>query len=240
MTEYSTHDGQTIGIAAKPGPVDAELLLSSHLKSMVNVLSVALLLLLVFAFGLWFTMNEAITRLETEPRLVYVKMSPDGSWAVSRDFGPDIDFFVTTVESVLKRYVTKRYSRDRNTILNNWGVAAAMMSDPLNESFMLDAKEQAAEFIAGSEPDENVRIRTYKHLDFIPSTSDEGQGLYSTLVFADREYSDGGDVNRSERVIIELRWKFMTRSQIQAVPEMIEHNPIGLQIVYNDLTLDSN
>ncbi len=82
-----------------------------------------------------YSVQEAIEKSQNTTEVVWVKLLPDGSHKISQ-FTPDNEqpIYTPTVNSLLSKYVQKRYGQLKETIERDYAEAAVFMSPVLTGS----------------------------------------------------------------------------------------------------------
>ena len=215
------------------------LLRSSH--TWLGIITIGLLLTNLFSMAQW---KKAERKFEENVRVTYVKLSPNGTYAIDyeNEEASRPEYFKTTVESKLSEWIEKRYSKRASTIRNDYGFANLMMGPELSTSFL---KEQKAAEVAAQHstcadcPQETVMWRTFKDLDddYQPGSKKDKQ--YTTLAFALRKTTNKDHQTTGCRnLIITLIWRFRPMSEVVSRRDELRYNPLGQEILRADLQED--
>lgn len=184
-------------------------------------------------------------RYQREARLTYVKLATDGTWSLDQNVGETVDYFDATLRQVLYDWAERRYSKRKATILSDWGIAHTMLAPTLQNWFVnvFRASEVAAEHVACSTCDDTVlEVRAHQHLSELPRViGEEDSEPFVTLLYASaREIPAGAVTPRAEtRKLIKLQWRFLRKTTIQAHPELLRYNPIGVQVLAVEISDDT-
>ncbi len=211
------------------------------------------LVTLVLCGALAFVLYQYILLTQTSAthrEVIWVKMYDNGTWDIEpHDNHASIDILEATVNSVLKQWVTRRFSQVPTTVLADYTYANYFLSPALTRDFTgakgFHAAQTAAEVQACLEcPVLTYAVRTLDHYDQEVGTFASGDGtFYRTHLFvtATRTAADG-QVMKEEARIIRVQWRLMTPVEIHAVVSgkngqaWLDQNPIGLEITaYHDL-----
>jgi len=223
-------------------PPELDLITGSRL--VIRVLSLALLgALAVSAFALvgWW---RADARFANEQRLTYVKLSPDGTWSIQQDFGEQASYYDATLRTVLYDWVERRYSMRSATIVDDWGIVNAMYSPALRAWFRdeFGVTEKATEHAkCASCVQTELRVRTHQHIDPLPTAiGDTETAPVRTLIYAtEKTFSANSRRALSEtRKLFRVTWRLLAKHQIQANPQLLRYNPLGVEVIAVEVTDD--
>lgn len=188
-------------------------------------------------------------RADHNIKVAWVKMYPNGTWDVEfHDESRGPEFFQSTIDYILRNWTIRRFSEIPASIKSDYGYAYVFMSPKLRNRFMskgeggFNAADKAAQ-IADSTAYREVRIqyRNMDHYDSDKTTFGKYQGtLYRTHVFINKitHNTDGSPLPDPQKMIVSIQWRILSKEEIQADKEIIEQNPIGLEIVEYDLLQD--
>lgn len=209
---------------------------------------VALVMGLISLFSIY-AQHEASIRADNSIKVAWVKMYPNGSWDVDfHDDSRSVNFTQATIDTLLKNWVIRRYSKVPSSVNSDYGYVYEFMSDELRNDFVssegFDAPKKAAE-IEGCNNCLRIKVpRKSLSLDHYDSDktkfgTHEGT-LYRSNVFATLETigSDGIRNGEPKKVIISLHWRIRSVEEIQADKKSLDHNPIGLEILDYSLLLN--
>jgi len=206
----------------------------SRTITLLTMLSLAALVVMLIAVVSFYSASRAFV---LEDRVRYVKLTPDGAWTVTEDLDRDVLYYSATLNHVLFQFVARRYSENPITIAEDWGVAASMYAPDRANWFLHEfgATAKAEEYLAcRSCPIIRTRARALQHLDPLPDQPGRTDSdVVRTMIYADREERDRGgqSVRKTTRMIYQVSWRMLAKHQIQANPQMLTYNPIGVQIV---------
>lgn len=204
----------------------------------------ALAAIVVAAMALWVA-KVSNDRYHQEARLTYVKLAPTGTWSVETSQADGVEYFDATLRQVLYDWIERRYSKRRSTILTDWGIANTMYAPELQTWFAdtFRASHVAAEHAGCSTCDDVVqRVRTHQHLTELPrEIGGADSDPISSLVFADESLVAAGAVLPHEtiRKVYRVKWRFLSKAALQARPDLLRYNPIGVQILGVEETKDT-
>lgn len=229
--------------AARAAPESLSMVAASATWSK-RFFAIALVALVVAALAV-LQMWTTTVRFQRESRLTYVKLATDGTWSMDQDIGENVEYFDATLRQVLYDWTERRYSKRRATILSDWAIANTMLAPPLQSWFIntFRASDVAAEHVACSTCDDTViEVRAHQHLNDLPrSIGDDDSEPLTTLLYATaREIPPGAVTPRAEsRKLIKVQWRFLRKSTIQAHPDLLRYNPIGVQILAVEVSDDT-
>jgi hypothetical protein len=212
---------------------------ASSLRLMVSLLAVAFLA--AFAMFGWF---RAEARFANEARLTFVKLAPNGTWTLDQDMGENVMYYDATLRTVLYDWIHRRYSKRSATILSDWGIANAMYSPALQQWFGQEFKaiEVAAEQAQCANcPQIEMDVRAHQHIDPLPTDPGlKDSDPVRTLLYAtEREVPAGSlKATREDRKLFRVTWRLLAKQKIQARPDLLRYNPIGVEIIEVEVTDD--
>jgi len=219
-----------------------------RLVSINTKLYVVLLLSFVFNIIQGFWINSANKRAETNTELMFVKMFPNGTWDVEyRKSGNEVDFFPLTIDKLIHDYVKARYEVLPDSMRRNYGLALLFMSPGLGNKFVGNGDGQFNAPLKAKEFKERgltelIKIRLVDHYDvsngnFVRGNSD----IYRTNVFIERttENSEGQRQGDPVFEVIGLHWRVKSIKELEKLTaEELRANPIGVEIIRDDISLD--
>lgn len=180
--------------------------------------------------------KEADRRYAEDVRLMYVKMSPNGTTDVGfLDGEKTDDFFEASVESKLIEYTERRFSKRPETISPDYGFAMLFQEPELKTDFMENKKapEEAAKLIACKDcKSVTAHVRDIQGVDKDPMPNTRTRKQYTTLVFATYvTKSHSGKIESCENKIITLLWTFRPKKQVVKRSDELKYNPLGQGII---------
>jgi len=166
--------------------------------------------------------NIRLRRARSDIDLAWVRVFPDGSSDVSfNDVPNQPEFFESTVNSVLGRWVKARYGLNAATIRADYGFARELMSPDQARRFVapggFNAPKKAAEAIAcGARcARAEVKIRNVEHYEKINNALADGSVYRSNVYIETVEYA--GEHHRTvEKAIVTLEWRILSKDEILA------------------------
>ncbi len=197
---------------------------------------------LVFAYD-----NVQLRKDRSDLDIAWVRVFPNSSWDVSfNDMPNQPQFFQSTIDAVLERFVKARYSKDPQTVRAEYGAAIEFMSPLLSKNFKsesgFDAAEVASKLIACGNNCGKVMIANpiFEHIEKTP-TINKTNVIYRTNVYVDEVSIDALGARSVEESIISLEWRIMGKSEIIAkyprtknndqMLSYLRFNPVGIEIV---------
>jgi len=209
---------------------------------------IATLLLSVVAIIAMALAYSASKRADTNIKVAWVKMFPNGTWDVEfQDENRAPEFFQATIDYLIRQWVERRYSQIPYSIKNDYGYVYNFMSPKLRKEFIsssqFNAPQKAAELTACSACNHiEFKVRTIDHYDSDKTRFGKYEGvLYRSNVFVQRqEKNPDGTLVETTNMIVPLQWRIKATEEIQADKKMLEHNPIGLAIIAYDILKDSS
>lgn len=220
-----------------PGNLNREAQLST---ANTRLFIVCILLGLVALYAIY-AQSKASTRANNNIKAAWVKMYPNGTWDVEfHDEFRKQEFFYSTIDYIIKNWVSKRYSKIPESIDSNYGYCYDFMSPELQNDFVspegFDAPAKAADI---KECAQCLKVKVNRksivvdHFDSDVTMFGKHEGaLYRTNVFATLEEigPDGIKTGSARKVIIPMEWRLKSVQEIQAEKDILENNPIGLEI----------
>ena len=187
-------------------------------------------------------------RADTNIKVAWVKMFPNGTWDVEfHDEYRAPQFFQATIDYLIRQWVERRYSQIPYSNKNDYGYVYNFMSPKLKKEFIsarqFNAPQRAAELTACSACNHiEFKVRTIDHYDSDRTRFGKYDGvLYRSNVFVQRqEKNPDGTLVESTNMIVPLQWRIKAAEEIQADKKMLEHNPIGLEIIAYDILKDAS
>lgn len=191
---------------------------------------------------------KANIRADHNIKVAWVKLHPSGTWDVEfHDENRAPEFFQSTVDYLIRQWVERRYSKIPHSIKNDYGFVYNFMAAKLKQEFIgssqFNAPKKAAEIAACSACNHvEFKVRTIDHYDSDKTKFGKYDGiLYRTNVFVHRQTkSPDGNLIATDNMIVPLQWRIKSTQEIQTDKKMLEHNPIGLEIVDYDILKDSS
>ena len=213
------------------------------------VVTLALVLVIVV---LGFYMTVLSKQAANNLQVVYVKLQADGTWDVDYyDEGREVEFFKKTVDHLLQHYVSLRYREMPLSVQADWGEIQFFMGQQLFNTFVdkngfdAAAKAVAIEACVDCQP-KDTHVRDVVHIDFDEVAIDgiESKIYRTNIYFTEQQLSKEGMVLGSEDLIAALHWRVMSRREIEALarkdPKVLKVNPIGIQIIKEDIISTQN
>ena len=209
---------------------------------------IATLLLSVVAIMAMALAYSASKRADTNIKVAWVKMYPNGTWDVEfQDENRAPQFFQATIDYLIRQWVERRYSQIPYSIKNDYGYVYNFMSPKLRKEFIsprqFNAPQKAAELTACSACNHiEFKVRTIDHYDSDKTRFGKYEGvLYRSNVFVQRqEKNPDGTLVDNLNMIVPLQWRIKSTAEIQTDKKMLEHNPIGLEIIDYDILKDAS
>ena len=224
------------GLAAHLNPDNIPGLVVTNNRLLVGNLVLLLALICALCYGIAVTLM-----LKNNEKLVFVKLSPDGTWFIDTRFAhkDETDFFPATIDHLLSNYVTRRYREDPATVRNDYGYALVLMDTALAQHFKspagFDAVGKAARIRACLACDiREVEVRNIYHFDMDRlADGNPDDASYRTNVYINELLRTGTDysVLETRRAIVTLRWRLLPRSALSRERKVLMANPIGLKII---------
>lgn len=215
----------------KPVNVDAQIVVDRNRWFLITViLGVIALVAMMHAIS-------SSKRAADNFQLAYVKMHPNGMWDVEFfDETRGVEFFPTTIDYLLRLWIQRRYSEISHSIQADYGYVKLFMSPALQGEFVneLNAPKKAAEIMSCMGcPQRQADVRNIDHYDSDKTTFGREEGtLYRTNVFVKlKTYNDDGAVLNVSRKIVSLHWRLKSKDEIEANRNILEYNPVGLEIM---------
>lgn len=231
------------GLAAHLNPDNIPGLVVTNNRLLVGNLVLLLALICTLCYGIAVTMM-----LKNNEKLVFVKLSPDGTWFIDTRFAhkDETDFFPATIDHLLSNYVTRRYRTDPATVRNDYGYALVLMDTALAQHFKssagFDAVGKAARIRACLACDlREIEVRNIYHFDMDRlADGNPDDTSYRTNVYINELLRSGTDhsVLETRRAIVTLRWRLTPRSALSRERKVLMANPIGLKIIEENVLDD--
>lgn len=216
----------------KPLETDAQLAVDR------NKWFIAFVLALLFAFYQAYIANVANKRFANNVQVAWVKLSPNGTWDVTYpDEGQRPEFFKATINSLLRQFVERRYSKLKNSIKADYGFASILMSDKLEMEFMseqfFNAPKVAADVVNGESKEVKVKVKVVDHYDSDETIFNGQVGrLYRTNIFAtETKYKRNGEPMKPQKRIVSIQWRIKNKDEISSKKDELALNPIGIEVI---------
>ena len=187
--------------------------------------------------------KEAERRYAEDVRLVYVKLSPNGTSQVEfQDKEKPDEFFINTVESKLIEYTERRFSKRKETITPDYGFATLFQEPELQTDFLINKKaaDVAAKLVECKDcPSVTAKVREIQNVDKDPMPSSRTRQQYSTLVFTVFVNKDrNGVIESCQNKIITYLWTFRPKKQVIKRNDELKYNPLGQGIIRETVSDD--
>ncbi|RZI40359.1 hypothetical protein EGT07_23745 [Herbaspirillum sp. HC18] len=182
---------------------------------------------------------KAERRFAENVRVAWVKLSPDGTYAVEyADEEKPIQYFESTVESKLTEFIEKRYSKRKETITTDYGFAKLMMSPQLQTDFMdnFKAPTVAAEHAKCEGCDQTqMKVRELQAIDKDLAPNSKRHQQYTHLVFATAiKRNKDGQISSCANKIYTVLWTFRAKEEIVNKRDELRYNPLGQEVIRSD------
>jgi hypothetical protein len=181
--------------------------------------------------------------------IVYVKLSPDGTWFIDINDTNEIDFYTSTVDHLIGQYVKRRYQEVPYSVKADYGFALLLMHEQLGASFSsaagFNAPGKAAQIASCQQCGTvEVEIRDIYHYDKDKTVFGRNEGtLYRTNVYINviDTAKDGtkSDVATTKKIVA-LQWRLLPKAAIPVDKHYLMLNPLGLQIMMEELLNDAS
>ena len=188
-------------------------------------------------------------RLMDNREIIYVKLSPDGTWFIDVNETNDINFYKTTVDHLIAQYVKRRYQEVPYSVKADYGFALLMMQDKLGHWFSssggFNAPARAAQIASCQECGTvEIEIRDIYHYDKDKTVFGRDEGtLYRTNIYINviDTAKDGtkSDVDTVKKIVA-LEWRLLPKAAIPKDKQYLILNPLGLQIMKEELLNDAS
>lgn len=184
----------------------------------------------------------AFAKAERNQEIIYVKLEPNGAWAVI-DYQPDDSqlFFKTTVDASLERYAMARYAHHPATIESDWGEASVFMSPEMANYFVSAEGFDAwgkIETLRKSNSQAEITVRGIEHYDQVDYLSDAdtpGKAIRSNI-YLSRTLTIKGEKKPPELLVLSVQWRLVSKAQlVKQSKDFIRINPIGVEILTEQL-----
>jgi len=185
-------------------------------------------------------MRDAVEASKRTSEVVWVKLSPDGSYNVSQ-FTPDNEqpVYVPTVNALLSKYMQKRYGQHRETIERDYAEASVFMSPALSGQFADKKGFNVAQKVVDIQADKNakrtdIEIKDIDHYDAIDGNFDgDVKPVIRTLMTYQEITRDSqGKELSSVQKMMRLHWTLLSRSELSGQNlDWMNINPLGIQII---------
>ncbi|EQX73257.1 TPA: hypothetical protein QDV07_004486 [Escherichia coli] len=187
-----------------------------------------------------YSVKEAIEKSQNTTEVVWVKLLPDGSHKISQ-FTPDNEqpIYTPTVNSLLSKYVQKRYGQLKETIERDYAEAAVFMSPVLTGEFADPKGFNVAQKVVDIQADMAakriyIEIKDIDHYDAIEGQFDgDVKPVIRTLVTYQeitRDYQ-GKEIS-SVQQMRRLQWTLLQRNELSKQSlDWLNINPLGIQII---------
>ena len=211
------------------------------------------LVTVLLSLALCFTLYHYITlsqRADIHREVLWVKMYPDGTWDMQEhDNLQSTEFLQSTVNSLLKRWVTARFSKNPQTVVADYTFANYFLSPSLTQEFVSEEGFHAAQQAATIEhcPDCPVLTYTVRMLDHYDQATGKFANIegtfYRTNLFTTATTAKiDGRLEHEHQRIVRVQWRLMLPEEVHAIvntregQRWLDQNPIGLEILaYSDI-----
>lgn len=211
------------------------------------------LVTVVLSMALCFMLYQYIAlskRADIHREVLWVKLYPDGTYDMEEhDNLQSTEFLQSTVNSLLKRWVTARFSKNPQTVVADYTFANYFLSPTLTHEFVsvegFHAAQQAATIEQCADcPVETYTVRMLDHYDQDTGKFANVEGtFYRTNLFTTATTTTvQGRVERERARIVRVQWRIMIPEEVHAIvntrdgQRWLDHNPIGLEILnYSDM-----
>ncbi|PSU44800.1 conjugal transfer protein [Photobacterium frigidiphilum] len=200
------------------------------------VLGGAVLLAIAFA---WYAFGKANNNKE----ILYVKLQPNGQWDVINYTAQDSQlYFKTTIDSLLAKYINRRYAVTPSTIASDWGEANVFLDEKLSKDFLspdgFNAIEKAAKISQLPRNFTTVKWRFNDHYDSVEGIlNGQSSPVIRTNIYFTRTVTKDGKKRPAENLMLSIQWRLNSKTWLEAQDiEFITLNPLGLKIISQSLT----
>ncbi len=222
---------------------------AAMLKVSGNRWCIAFFLVLLFAVYQSVVANKAKDEAVNNTKVEWVKLYPNGSWDVelieAQGESGEVDYFKSTVDSILLSWVERRYSKIPSTIKSDYGFSQYFMSPAMRVDFLssggFNAPQIAADIMEGTKSLEAKAYGVPDHYDSDKTVFGTVPGqLYRSNIYIKEQVkaSDGSLLGKSVKKIISLQWRIKTKQEIVGTEEARKEwnlikkiNPVGLEII---------
>ena len=220
----------------------------AHLIVQLNRYFLLLLILLLTVIGMGFTTIYLSKQVAENREIVWVKLSPDGTWYVDEDQANEVEFYKATIDYMLVQYVTRRYQEIPYSIKSDYGFAHLMMAPGLGRQFQsvngFDAATKAAKLSdCGNCNQVRIDIRSIYHYDSDVTQFGQVPGrLYRSNVYINRlnRSADNATLIGQDKLIVALQWRLLSKQEIPGDVLYLRLNPIGLQVLNEEILNDAS
>jgi hypothetical protein len=224
----------------KPIAVDARLVVDRNRWFLITLALTA-----ITAFALVLAWN-ASKRADANIKVAWVKMYPNGTWDVEfHDETRQVEFFKTTIDFLIRNYIERRFREVPYAIDTDYGFALKFMAPPLSSEFMakdgFNAADRAAKVASCIDcPFKEIEVRNIDHYDSDRTKfGKHDAALYRSNVFiTETTKNHDGTVKERVKKIVSLHWRLKSKEEIQAEKQKLKDNPVGLEILKNDVIID--
>ena len=231
-------------IKATPALAKREAVLNVE-KNKWFIMALCLAVIAIIAMAMAYS---AAKRADSNIKIAWVKIYPSGSWDIEfHDETRSPQFFQTTIDYLLRQWVERRYSQIPHSIKTDYGFVYNFMSAKLKQEFIgskqFNAPSKAAEAAACTACNHiEFNVRTIDHYDSDSTRFGSHEGtLYRSNVFVEKlTRSPDGMLIETRKMIVPIQWRIKSTEEIQADKKLLEHNPIGLEIIDYDLLKDAS
>ncbi|MGP4944090.1 hypothetical protein [Pseudoalteromonas nigrifaciens] len=211
--------------------------------------AIALAQTLVFIVML-FVLNNTADKASKPPQMGWVLLYPDGSWRVEFNAPSSVqEYFQTTIDSLLTKYVEYRYQQIPQTIRDDYGRATLFQAAEVKENFTsskgFNAVEKAGVISTSRSPEtKRVEVVFFDHQDSVKGIFNGGKSngrIVRTTVYVDETITDvnGVAIGKPVRKIINLSWTLKNPDQLKNKEQkFFSVNPLGLEIRTERDTID--
>jgi len=186
------------------------------------------------------SMREAVEASKRTSEVVWVKLLPDGSYKVSQ-FTPDNEqpIYTPTVNSLLSKYMQKRYGQHKETIERDYAEASVFMSPSLSGQFADKKGFDVAQKVVDIQADANakrtdIEIKDIDHYDAIEGQFDDGKKpvIRTLITYKEITRDSQGKELSSVQKMMRLHWTLLPRSELSKQNlDWMNINPLGIQII---------
>lgn len=185
-------------------------------------------------------MRDAVDASKRTSEVVWVKLSPDGTYSVSQ-FTPDDEqpVYTPTVNSLLSKYMQKRYGQHRETLDRDYAEASVFMSPALSGVFADKQGFNVAQKVVDIQADKNARridieIRDIDHYDAIEGKFEDGNKpvIRSLVTYQEITRDAQGKLVSSVQKMMRLHWTLLPRRELSRQSlDWMNIDPLGIQII---------
>jgi len=204
--------------------------------------------LIVVVLAMAFKLTQMSSDLASNYKVAWVKMDPSGTWNIDLSETQEKRTYLgATVESILSKWVRRRFSEQPETIRSDFGYVMEFLSPRLKADFTSETGFNAAQRAADIRSNRShgsviYEVGVIDHFDQDNNALFAGgikSTVYRTNIYVQRKefLPTGAERGAPDKKFITIEWRLMTDREINLITNKdggiawLRENPIGLEIV---------